>query len=319
MKSALIKILAGLMSNGETRKKVFAAVLGICGFFLFLMFAPLAVLSSMGEIQPPDLDSFDTRQIMSAIEGLQTEAMQIKGEEIAAAMEDQGIRQQTIKAQLIYFSFFDEASDADISEYVQLFADAEDDADLIDSINSKYGLSIDYDEYMQTYVFVMHSTLNEYMFTDTDTKNAADLAAWADNAYVSGWAYTDDGIGEQDAGTKIRGCDDTGLILGYLNYNADEKVFGAEYSDLTYTEQGEIDTLPEVAGIGLYDGTTYGVYVGGGEVIWSDGSLGYVTKDLVAKGGWTKWCTYDGISYPQEVQDKIDELNVSEDSEESGE
>lgn len=299
MKSALIKILAGLMSNGETRKKVFSAVLGICGFFLFLMFAPLVVLSSMGDIQSPDLDSFDTRQIISAIEGLQTEAMQIKGEEIASAMEDQGIRQQTIKAQLIYFSFFDEDSDADISEYVQLFADAEYDADLIDSINSKYGLSIDYDEYMQTYVFVMNSTLNEYMFTDADTKNAADLAAWAENAYVSGWAYTDGGIGAQDAGTKIRGCDDTGLILGYLDYSPDEKVFGAEYSDLTYTEQGDIDTLPEVAGIGLYDGTTYGVYVGGGEVIWSDGSLGYVTKGLVAKGRWTSWGEFGGIDYPE--------------------
>ena len=299
MKSALIKILAGLMSNGETRKKVFSAVLGICGFFLFLMFAPLVVLSSMGDIQSPDLDSFDTRQIISAIEGLQTEAMQIKGEEIASAMEDQGIRQQTIKAQLIYFSFFDEDSDADISEYVQLFADAEYDADLIDSINSKYGLSIDYDEYMQTYVFVMNSTLNEYMFTDADTKNAADLAAWAENAYVSGWAYTDGGIGAQDAGTKIRGCDDTGLILGYLNYNADEKVFGAEYSDLTYTEQGDVDTLPEVAGLGLYDGTTYGVYVGGGKVIWSDGSLGYVTKDLVANGRWTSWGEFGGIDYPK--------------------
>lgn len=299
MKQLALIITSELLNAKERTKKFFIPVMSVIFGFLGLMFLPLAVLSSMGDIPPPDLDSFDTQQIMSAIEGLQTEAMQIKGDEIAAAMEDQGIRQQTIKAQLIYFSFFDEDSDADISEYVQLFADTEDDADLIDSINSKYGLSIDYDEYMQTYVFVMNSTLNEYMFTDSATKNAADLAAWSENAYVSGWAYTYGGIGAQDSGTKIRGCDDTGLILGYLDYSPDEKVFGAEYSDLTYTEQGDVDTLPEVAGIGLYDGTTYGVYVGGGEVIWSDGSLGYVTKGLVAKGRWTSWGEFDGVDYPK--------------------
>ncbi len=38
--------------------------------------------------------------------------------------------------------------------------------------NQNYGLSIDYNEFIRTYTFVMNSTINEYMFTDASTKNA---------------------------------------------------------------------------------------------------------------------------------------------------
>ena len=70
---------------------------------------------------------------------------------------------------------------------LHLFAVAQNDSDLIAAINSTYGLEIDYDEYMRSYTWVMNSTINEYMFSDESTKNCADLAAWAENAYVSGW------------------------------------------------------------------------------------------------------------------------------------
>lgn len=33
--------------------------------------------------------------------------------------------------------------------------------------------------------------------------------------------------------------------------------------------------------------------------------------DLVSNGGWTSWCIYDGVDYPQEVQDKIDEMEIA--------
>lgn len=43
----------------------------------------------------------------------------------------------------------------------------------------------------------MNTTINPYMFTDASTKNAADLAAWAFNAYESGWGFKSGFIGEK--------------------------------------------------------------------------------------------------------------------------
>ena len=105
-----------------------------------------------------------------------------------------------------------------------------------------------------------------------------------------------------------RYADNAGLMLGYLNYSPTDKAFGSDYSTLVYTEQGGIDTMPEVAGIGLFDGSKHGIYIGNNEVIYSSEAVGYVTKDFVSNGGWTSWCTYEGVDYLQEVQDKIDEI-----------
>ena len=153
----------------------------------------------------------------------------------------------------------------------------------------------------------MNSTINEYMFTDRTTKNCSDLAAWAENAYISGWGFKQGAIGNRDYVDRIRYADNAGLMLGYLNYNPDEKSFGNQFQTLVFTEQGSLDTMPEVAGIGLFDGSQHGIYVGDGEVFYCSESAGYVTKDLVSNGGWTSWCTYEGVDYPQEVRDKIDE------------
>ena len=46
-----------------------------------------------------------------------------------------------------------------------------------------------------------------------------------------------------------------------------------------------------------------------------------MTKEVVSNGGWSSWCTYEGVDYPQEVQDKIIEINnvTEENTEESNE
>ena len=160
----------------------------------------------------------------------------------------------------------------------------------------------------------MNATMNPYMFSDPGTKNAADMAAWAYNAFESGWGYKSGFTGEKSDEDRIRYCDNAGLMIGYLNYDPEAKTFGEEYDTLTYTEQGEIDSMPDVPGIGLFDGTKHGIYIGNGEVIFCDEVVGYVTRQAVADGSWTKWCTYEGIIYPPEVQDAIDSSSSSEDS-----
>ncbi len=321
--AALKKVAIYILGDEKKMGKLFVGVGSIAAGFLGLMCLPVAVLSSMGsmEIEQPQIDKslFNESAIMAGLSSeQQTKITEIRnsGQEIEEAMTNAGVREQTIKAQLIYMSYFDEVQNFNADSYANLFAVAPNDSDLISAINSTYGLEIDYDEYMRSYTWVMNSTINEYMFTDSTTKNCADMAAWAENAYISGWGYMNGFIGERNESDRIRYADNAGLMLGYLNYDPTEKVFTSDHDTLVYTEQGGLDTMPEVAGVGLFDGSQHGIYVGNGEVIYCSELAGYVTKDFVSNGIWTSWCTYEGVDYPQEVQDKINEIqNTTEGNE----
>lgn len=321
--AVLKKIAIYILGDEKKRGKLFVLIGSITVGFIGLMCLPVAVLSSMGsmEIEQPQIDKslFNESAIMAGLSSEQQAKIteiQNSGQDIENAMINAGVRSQTIKAQLIFMSYFDEVQNFNAESYANLFAVAPNDSDLIAAINSTYGLEIDYDEYMRSYTWVMNSTINEYMFTDSTTKNCSDLAAWAENSYISGWGYMNGFIGERNENDRIRYADNAGLMLGYLNYDPTEKVFSSDYSTLVYTEQGGLDTMPEVAGIGLFDGSQHGIYVGDGEVVYSSKAIGYVTKDLVSNGGWTSWCTYEGVDYPQEVQDKINEIqNTTEENE----
>lgn len=312
--AVLKKIAIYILGDEKKRGKLFVLIGSIAAGFLGLMCLPVAVLSSMGnmEIEQPEINAemFSESALFESLDSEQQaeiNKIQGAGQEIESKMIEKGLQEQIIKAQLIYMSYFDDVQNFNAVSYANLFAVAPNDSDLIAAINSTYGLEIGYDEFMRTYTWVMNSTINEYMFTDRTTKNCSDLAAWAENAYISGWGFKQGAIGNRDYVDRIRYADNAGLMLGYLNYNPADKTFGNVHEILVYTEQGNIDSMPEVAGIGLFDGSQHGIYVGDGEVIYCSESAGYVTKDLVSNGGWTSWCTYEGVDYPQEVRDKIDE------------
>ena len=326
--AALKKIAIYILGDEKKRGKLFVLIGSIVVGFIGLMCLPVAVLSSMGsmEVEPPEIDKslFNESAIIAGLDSEQQAKIteiQNSGQAIEDAMTGAGVRSQTIKAQLIYMSYFDGVQNFNAESYANLFAAAPNDSDLIAAINSTYGLEIDYDEYMRSYTWVMNSTINEYMFTGGTTKNCSDLAAWAENAYVSGWGYMNGFIGERNDTDRIRYADNAGLMLGYLNYNPTDKMFGFDYDTLVYTEQGGLDTMPDVAGIGLFDGSQHGIYVGNGEVVYSSETLGYVTKEPVSNGSWTSWCTYEGVDYPQEVLNAINEINnvTEENTEESNE
>ena len=320
--AALKKIAIYILGDEKKRGKLFVLIGSIAVGFIGLMCLPVAVLSSMGsmEIEQPEINAemFSDSALFESLDSEQQAKIteiQNSGQEIEDAMSGAGVRSQTIKAQLIYMSYFDEVQNFYAESYADLFATAQNDSDLISAINSTYGLDIKYDEFVRTYTFVMNSTINAFMFTDTGTKNCADLAAWADNAYISGWGYMNGFIGERNETDRIRYADNAGLVLGYLNYSPTDKKFDPDYDTLVYTEQGGIDTMPEVVGIGLFDGSQHGIYVGNGEVVYSSESVGYVTKEPVSNGSWTSWCTYDGVTYPQEVTDAIQSVNEDSSSE----
>ena len=319
--AALKKAAVYILGDKKKRGKLVTVVLSAAVGMLLLLCAPAVMLSSLGEVgeeaQVPELhlNAYDIYSSLDSESRQRLDDIRSAGNDIANAMDEKGVKVHTIKAQLIYMSYFDEVQNFYAESYANLFAAAPNDSDLINAINSTYGLDIDYDEFVRTYTFVMNSTINAFMFTDTGTKNCADLAAWADNAYISGWGYMNGFIGERNETDRIRYADNAGLVLGYLNYSPTDKKFDSDYDTLVYTEQGGIDTMPEVVGIGLFDGSQHGIYVGNGEVIYSSESLGYVTKENVSNGSWTSWCTYDGVTYPQEVTDAIQSVNEDSSSE----
>ena len=323
MSAKIIKLLITVLSDKKLGEKIIILVLSIAFGFIYLLCLPVIVISNLGSVDLDtteiDVAQFTEDNFMSQLDSEQADkinAMKDAGTAIETEMANLGIADQTIKAQLIYASFFENVENFDANFFANLFKAAPDDATLIDAINQNYGLEIDYEKYLHTYTFVMNNTMNPYMFTEPTTKNAGDMAAWANNAYVSGWGYMSGYIGEKDSEQKIRRCDNAGLMIGYLNYDPNSKTFTDGYTTLTYTEQGGISTMPEVPGIGLYDGTKHGIYIGLDEVVFCDETVGYVTKQAVSEGTWTSWCTYDGIEYPQAVQDAIDEINEPDDSSE---
>ena len=313
----LKKLIFGVATDKNKRSKFLTLVGSIVVGTVLLLFAPLAVFISMGEMETPSVDvQFDEAAFLSQLSPEQQEniaAVKADGQAIADAMAARGLQEQTIKAQLIYMSYFADNRLNDFSYYADLFYQSN--AQLIQSLNDIYGLGINYDEFMRTYIFVMNSTINEYMFRDRNSKNAADLAAWCRNACESCWSYGDYCIGERTGENRLRSADNIGLIMGYIRYDTYNKVFTSDVVDMYYTEQGSIDTMPDIQGVGVSNGDDFGVYVGGGRVVFSSAIGGFVQQQALEYGNWTSWCTFDAVSYPQEVWDRVNELHSEEENE----
>lgn len=306
--AALKKIAAFILSDKELRGKTFVIIGSIIAGLLGLMCLPAVVLVSLGnmEFEPPEIDKSLFNEA-AFIENLSDEQqaqlvnLQNQGQAIESAMVNADCKNQTIKAQLIYLSFFEGVQNFNVDSYANIFKNSPDDKAIIDTLNSTYGLKIDYSEFMKSYTWVMNATINGYMFEDSKSKNAADLAAWAENAYISGWGYKDGAFGDRDNTDRIRYVDGSGLILGYLRYDPEQKMFNSEPSSFHFTSKGSLDKMPDEVGIILSDGTDFGVYVGGGEVIFASEELGYVTKEKVADGTWNSWSSISGAAYNTDI------------------
>ena len=310
MGAKLVKLLASFVPKKKLGKKLGILVLSIAFGLIFLLVLPVVVMKSMGKLSgnsvAPTLDSrylteSNIKAHMSDSNRELVERMEHDGLAIETKMNELGIKEQTVKAQLIYMTEAEKLADLDADAFCNLFLYAADDRSLLDSINQNFGLQIDYEEFMHVYTLTMNSTINEYMFSDTDTKNAADLAAWADNAFISGWKYRKDCYGEKIKEELVRCADEAGLIEGYLRYDPDNKKFG-EKAVVGYTIKGDASAKPEVKGIGLYSEDNLGVYIGNDQVVYASKDKGCIVKESVSEGHWTKWITYDGVKYPSEIQ-----------------
>ena len=317
IQKVLIKLAMQFASDEKLRKRLLILVASILVGFIGMLLLPLLVLHVMGQMDAPEV-TWNTAGLEEQMDTENMSQLEADGQSIENALSTRGLRHQIMKAQLIYLSCFEGAKVTDFGEYAGYFSIG-DDYGLIASLNAAYGLNIDYEAFIRTYQFVRHVTIDPYLFTHPETKNASDLAAWCRNAYEAEWQFALGGHGELDPDLQRRTTDNVGLILGYFNYVPSASAFATGIDTLLYTEQGGMDTLPDVPGIGVMSGGKFGICGGDGQVYFASADGANVQCVPVTDGRWEKWITIVGIEYPQEVWAYIADLNAPEETESEGE
>ena len=170
------------------------------------------------------------------------------------------------------------------------------------------------------------------MFTDPATKNSADLAIYAANAWNSGWGYVwgtfgqvltpellqykisqyPEGVGDEADFIRShwlnrRTTDCVGLIKGYGWLNAetmeiqygsnDMPDVGADGMYYNAGRKGSIETMPDTPGLAVWKSGHIGVYIGNGEVIEAMDTRYGVVKTKLQGRGWSHWLEVPGIKY----------------------
>ena len=178
-KALLKKLAVDLALDKDKRNKILLIVGSIVVGLIFLLMTPVVVLSSIVGIDPPTVElEFNESDFLNNLDDESREKLaviQAQGQAIEDAMVSANMGDQTIKAQLIYLSFFENVSNFDVQTYVNLFRDNPEDTALIQAINAEYGLEINYEDFMRTYTFVMNTTIDPHIFADSSTKNCAVL------------------------------------------------------------------------------------------------------------------------------------------------
>ena len=148
-KALLRKIAADTVTDREKRSKLLIAFGSVIAALLAAMLLPFAVIYAIFASEPPSFEvNFDEAAFLSRLtpeQQSQLEDMEADVQAIAEAMEAAGLQEQTIKAQLIYVSCFEDNRITDFTEYAAHFS--QDGEQLIQALNEDYGLDIDYDEY----------------------------------------------------------------------------------------------------------------------------------------------------------------------------
>lgn len=174
--------------------------------------------------------------------------------------------------------------------------------------------------------------LDASVLSDPTTKNAADLVAYAEYAWRSGWGYVWGSFGyvlteqqlqqlkaqypEMVGGYESiirskwlggRTTDCVGLIKSYGWFDPDEMKIrygtngmpdvGANAMYHNATVKGTIDTIPEVPGLAVWCNGHIGVYVGNGEVIEARGTSSGVVRTKLAERHFTHWLQVPYIRY----------------------
>lgn len=177
-----------------TDKRTWKVVGMIVGIVIAIVLLPVMLLLAMGnQFSNADAQQIDYSQFvqnLSAEQQSQLSHMESDGNTIANELTKLGLKTQIVKAQMIYFTYFDGVlQDGNFfADYCVCFQE-NDDEKLIETLNQRYGLSIDYEEFMRSYAVISNISIDENRFLNLSVKNNIDLARWSENAYETQWGY----------------------------------------------------------------------------------------------------------------------------------
>ena len=332
--AALKKIAVALLTDEKARHKICIAVLTVFAAVFMPMAALLALFN--GKIE------FTAEQLQAIAENIDPEEIekltkvQDTLDAIETAMDEADQHERYEEAQILYMlALYDYSDEDDFAERLAgCFEDGQSDYDLIDKVNEEFGTDIDPAEYVIVISGIRDTTIDPFIFTDPATKNNADLAAWAEEAYKDGWGYVwgtygtvltqssfeqlcdndpahvgkySDFIQENYIGRRTADC--VGLIKSYLWYNPETRQIEYGYGDIedaganklykSATESGPITDMPDIPGLGVWKNGHVGIYVGNGFVIQAMGTKYGVVKTRLEGSNFTNWFKIPGITYPE--------------------
>ena len=329
--AALKKIAVAVLSDKKARKKIFTFIL-VSTFVIFMpMGAALAIFSGKVEFAPEQISDVSANLDVQSVAKLTK--VQANLEAIEKAMTDADMEDRYEEAQALYLlSLYDHADEKDfVKRLVGCFEDDQTDRQLVRTVNREFGTDIDPEDYMKVVNGLRSTTINPRIFKDPSTKNNVDLVAWARETYSDGWGYVwgsygrvltpeyfselcdqypdhvdvyYDYIEDNYIGRRVADC--AGLIKGYLWYDPDSGKFiydgstdyGANSMYYAAEQKGEISSIPEIPGLGVWHDGHVGIYIGGGYVIQAMGTKYGVVRTELEGSSFTNWFQIPGVTYP---------------------
>lgn len=313
-----------------TDKKALKVVGLIVGIILVIILLPIGALLAIfnGGIE------IDTGRLDEIYQERQIQLVEI-WESVESAMTDAGFDQTRIdEAQALFIFGLSEhvGEDGFADDLVSCFEEEQTDSELIDAVNSKFGTSIEVEDFQNAMASTRNAYINTSNYVDPSTKNNLDLVKWSEFAADKGWGYVwgtygtvlspdfleskiiqypdevggkEDFIRENWLGKRTADC--VGLIKGYSWYDTASQMtilvsngmpdIGADTMFENATEKGTIDTIPEIPGLAVWKEGHIGVYIGDGKVVEAYGTTSGVIRSELANGGWTHWLKIPYITY----------------------
>ena len=313
-----------------TDKKALKVVGLIVGIILVIILLPIGALLAIfnGGIE------IDTGRLDEIYQERQIQLVEI-WESVESAMTDTGFDQTRIdEAQALFIFGLSEhvGEDGFADDLVSCFEEEQTDSELIDAVNSKFGTSIEVEDFQNAMASTRNAYINTSNYVDPSTKNNLDLVKWSEFAADKGWGYVwgtygtvlspdfleskiiqypdevggkEDFIRENWLGKRTADC--VGLIKGYSWYDTASQMtilvsngmpdIGADTMYENATEKGTIDTIPEIPGLAVWKEGHIGVYIGEGKVVEAYGTTSGVIRSELANGGWTHWLKIPYITY----------------------
>ena len=320
-----------------TDKKALKVVGLIVGIILVIILLPIGALLAIfnGGIE------IDTGRLDEIYQERQIQLVEI-WESVESAMTDAGFDQTRIdEAQALFIFGLSEhvGEDGFADDLVSCFEEEQTDSELIDAVNSKFGTSIEVEDFQNAMASTRNAYINTSNYVDPSTKNNLDLVKWSEFAADKGWGYVwgtygtvlspdfleskiiqypdevggkEDFIRENWLGKRTADC--VGLIKGYSWYDTASQMtilvsngmpdIGADTMYENATEKGTIDTIPEIPGLAVWKEGHIGVYIGDGKVVEAYGTTSGVIRSELANGGWTHWLKIPYITYLEQEEEE---------------